>query len=306
MPIDPCFAALVAEPRNVLRALRSEDALPAFRAAAEAPLRAITGPAVDSVETHHAAADDRSVAIRLYRPTAETRLPVITFIHGGGFVFCSLDSHDALCRELAVRTGAAVAAVEYRLAPEARFPGAIEDCHAALAWVAAHAASLGLDGDRLALCGDSAGGNIAIATAMLARGQGPALRHLGLVYPVIDPACDSASMAAFADGPVISQAFLQWGWRCYLGSADPHNPLADVGRADLAELPPTTVLTAEFDPLRDEGESFAAALRAVRVPVMARRYSGMIHGFASMSDLTPVAGAALADLAKDLRESLAR
>ena len=262
---------------------------------------------VAAIETHCAKSAERSIPLRLYRPFTNSALqPAILFLHGGGFVIGSLDSHDELCCELALRSGAVVVAVEYSLAPETLFPGALEDCCAALAWLDGGGVVLGVDSSRLAICGDSAGGNLAVGSAVWAQEQGIALRHIGLVYPALDPGCDSASAHELGSGLILTRAFMQWFWSAYLGEGgDPLDPRVAVATADLAGLPPISLAAAEYDPLRDEGEAFAQAARAAGVEVIARRYLGMIHGFANMPQMTPVAGRAIADLATDIARSLA-
>jgi len=248
-----------------------------------------------------------AIPVRLYRPNATARLPLIVYFHGGGFVLCDLDSHDALCRSIANATGFAVASVAYRLAPEARFPEPLEDCYAALVALVARADEWGFDRARVAVCGDSAGANLAAAVALVARDRnGPALRHQGLIYPVTDAACESDSMRELATGYMLSRESMQWFWNCYLARpADAADGRASVLRVeDLSGLPPATVVTAEFDPLRDEGETYADRLRAAGVPVVGRRYLGMIHGFVSMPAVTPLADRAVADLAQDIRAAL--
>lgn len=307
MPIDPCYSELLADPRNTLRPPPPQISLADFRAATAKALVAIDAPAIHEVVPLTIAGSTLPLAMRLYRPSAARNLPVILFFHGGGFVLCSIDTHDVMCRSIALQSGAAVVSVDYRLAPESRFPGPLEDCHMALAWIAANATKLGLDAARIAVCGDSAGGNLAIATALLARQRGPRLYYMGLIYPMIDPACNRASVHTLAQGPVLSLDILRWFWECYLGEhGNAADPLVAVLQADLVGLPPATVLTAEFDPLRDEGEEFAGQLRAHGIPVISRRYLGMAHGFASMPGLTPVAQHVIADLGADLKSAFAK
>lgn len=305
MSLDPCYAEIVADPRNVLRPVPLES-LAEFREAVGAPLLEIEGRAVAEIVDLAIPTATHDISARLYRPTSDRDLPVILFFHGGGFVVCSVATHDAMCRDLALQSGAAVVSVDYRRAPETPFPGPLEDCHAALAWVAAHASTLGIDASRIAVCGDSAGGNLTIATALLARDRGPSLCYMGIIYPMTDPDCAYPSVAALADGPVLSRESLHWFWDSYLGTsrATP-SPLAAVLTADLIGLPPTTVLTAEYDPLCDEGEAFAGALRAAGVPTVSRRYLGMAHGFLSMPALSPVAAYAMSDLGNDLTAAFA-
>ncbi len=246
------------------------------------------------------------VRVRLYRPSGARELPLIVYFHGGGFVICTIEMYDDMCRMLANHSGCAVASVDYRLAPEAPFPGPLEDCYLALKNLAGRGAELGIDPSRLAVAGDSAGGNLAAATALLARERGgPALRYQGLIYPCVDPACDSPSQRAFAENHMLTRSGMLWYWKQYLRSpGDANNPLAAPPLADLRGLPPASLITAEFDPLRDEGEDYADRLRAAGVEVIGRRYLGMIHGFASMPYLTPMANHAVADFGADLRTAL--
>ncbi len=296
MRIDPCYAPILAIPDAALRPPLHDQSIADYRAAIEPALAATIGPRVDRVED----IDADGVPLRLYRPSNAAGLGVVLYFHGGCFTLCSLDTHDALCRELALKSGAAVVAVDYRRAPEHRYPAAEEDGIRALDWVTAHAALLDLDATRIGLCGDSAGAHIAIGVALRAAGTALATRHLALIYPMIDPAVGSASAIALADGPILTGAMLRWAWQVYLGShAD---PLAD---APLAKLPATTLITAEWDPLRDEGEAFGDDLRAAGGVVTARRYLGMAHGFCSMPTLTPVAARAIGDVGADIALALA-
>jgi acetyl esterase len=246
------------------------------------------------------------MVVRLYSPSAAVNLPLIVYFHGGGFTICTLDMYDDLCRTLANASGCAVASVDYRLAPETPFPGAAEDCYLALRTLAARARELGVDPARLAVAGDSAGANLATVTALLARERGgPALRYQALIYPCVDPACASASQQELATGYMLTRESMLWYWEQYLQApGDATNPLAAPVRAELGGLPPATLITAEFDPLRDEGEDYANRLRAAGVAVLGRRYLGMIHGFVSMPYLTPMANRALADVAADLSAAL--
>jgi acetyl esterase len=266
----------------------------------------VFAPAIHAVRDLQIKGAQGPMPVRLYRPSAAPDLPLIVYFHGGGFTICTLDMYDDLCRTLANCSGCAVASVDYRLAPETPFPGPLEDCYLALQTLAVQALDLGVDPTRLAVAGDSAGGNLATATALLARDRGgPALRYQGLLYPCLDPTCASASQKELASGYWLTRDSMLWFWKQYLQSpADALNPLAAPPRAPLAGLPPASVVTAEFDPLRDEGEDYADRLRAAKVEVISRRYLGMIHGFASMPYLTVVANRALADFGADLRAAL--
>jgi acetyl esterase len=261
------------------------------------------GPQMHRVDDYQSAMGD--VPVRIYRPSAES-LPLIIFFHGGGWALGSLESHDSFCRRMAAATGAAVAAVDYRLAPEHPFPAAIDDAWSATRWVVQCGGELGLDTSRLAVVGDSAGGNLAAVVARLARNQGLALRQQVLIYPVIDRRLDRPSMIDNAVGFVLERADMAWFWELYDpdGSAarDPRAVPLAVG--DLSGLAPSLVITAEHDPLRDEGEEYGARLSAAGVATTVRRFDGMFHGFVSMMDLLPAADEALAVVCASLATAL--
>ncbi len=230
------------------------------------------------------------IPVRIYTPEGNPPMGVLVYYHGGGFVLGDLESHDRVCRSLANKAGCVVVSVGYRLAPEHVFPAAADDCYAATKWVAGNAASIGADPARLAVGGDSAGGNLAAAVAMMARDQGgPAIAFQLLFYPVTDCALDTPSQKEFAaDGYVLSRGDMEWFWNHYLGSgadAEKTNPYACPLRAkNLAGLPPALVMTASHDPLRDEGERFAQRLISAGVKVTCTRYEGVTHGFISFAD----------------------
>ncbi len=305
MPVDPCFAPLLADPRNEARPPPAHVSMEKARRAANAAMVGSPGPQLHAVAELAFLADGRWLPVRLYRPSAQADLPILLFLHGGGWVWGSLDTHDALCRELAQRSGCAVVSLEYRLAPETRFPGPADDAFAALRWIWRQAPALGLDPTRLAVGGDSAGGCLAVATALRAREAGIELRHMALIYPALDPACDSPSQREFATGHILTRDAMRWFWRSYLGSDDPTpDPLFAPLGADLGGLPPTSVATAECDILRDEGEALVDRLAAAGVPARRRRYAGMIHGFVLFPQITGTATACLEDLAGDLAAAL--
>jgi acetyl esterase len=307
MALDPAFRALLEMPGMQLTAPPPEITPAMMRELARQTMPPGEPPPINAVSELTVSGPAGGISVRVYRPSAAARLPLIVFFHGGGFVLCDLDSHDGLCRTLANESGFAVASVAYRLSPEARFPEPLEDCYSALKELVARAGDLGFDAERVAVCGDSAGGNLAGAVAILARDRrDPVLRYQALIYPVTDAACDSASMREFATGHMLSHEMMRWFWDCYVAKAAD----ADDGRAsllrtgDLSGLPPATVITAELDPLRDEGEAYADRLRAAGVQVIGRRYLGMIHGFASMPLVTPLADRSVADIAQDLRAAM--
>jgi acetyl esterase len=230
------------------------------------------------------------------------------FFHGGGWVIGSLESHDNLCRALANRAQAIVIAVDYRLAPEHRFPAAAEDCYAVACHVAEHGADYGVDAARLAVAGDSAGGNLSAVVALMARDRGaPRLRHQVLIYPVTDPDFERASYRDNADGYLLTRDAMKWFWGHYVPDAARRTePYAAPQRAEkLGGVAPATVITAEFDPLRDEGEAYAARLRDAGVPATLTRYEGQIHGFVSMFEVFDRGRAAVEQVGAALRDALA-
>lgn len=232
-----------------------------------------------------------TLRLRLYWPDAtgadpSVRRPAVLFFHGGGHVVGSLDSHDLTARNLCHDTGCLTVSVDYRLAPEHKFPAAAEDCYAATKWVADNAAALSVDPTRLAVSGDSAGGNLAIVTAMMARDRGgPALAYQLLVYPVSDYAFDTPSFATYAEGyGILTARGMDWFRGHYLNNeADRTDWRAAPLRGDLAGLPPALVITAECDVLHDEGIALYEKLKTAGVPVEHVEYPGMIHGFYSMA-----------------------
>jgi len=246
---------------------------------------------------------------RIYMPYGTGPFPVLVYLHGGGWVIGDLEAYDATCRALTNAAGCLVVAMEYRLAPEHKFPAAPEDCYAATCWVAANAAAIGGDPRRIAIGGDSAGGNLTAVVAQMARDHGgPALAYQLLVYPVTNYGYDTASYRENADGYLLTRDAMVWFWDHYLRSAaDGNNPLASPLRAnDLRGLPPAMVLTAEFDPLRDEGEAYAMRLQEAGVPVTLKRYAGTIHGFFSLGAVLDQGKQAMADAAAALRTIFAR
>jgi acetyl esterase len=240
------------------------------------------GEVVGSVEDRTIDAEGASIPVRIYKPANATgTLPVLVWYHGGGWVIGSLDGSDYTCRLLTNASGAAVVSVDYRLAPEHRFPAAADDCFAATKWVVDHAVELGIDGSRLAVGGDSAGGNLAAVVSQMAKKSGgPAIRLQLLVYPVTDYSFATPSYAENADGYLLTRESMEWFWSHYLGDHDGSHPKASpIRESDLSGLPAAIVVTAQYDPLRDEGEAYAKRLRQSRVKVEAKRYDGQIHGF---------------------------
>jgi len=224
----------------------------------------------------------RRICVRLHRPVTDRPLPVLVYIHGGGWVWNSVDTHDRLMREYAAASGCAVVGVDYALSPEAIFPQALEECAAVTRWVANRGAEWGLDTSRIILGGDSAGGNLAAGTALLLRETDPALKLRGLLinYGVMDCAMATQSYANFATGHFLTREKMDFYWRCYAPKeADRVSPFASPLRADLRGLPPVLVHIAELDVLADDNRLFAAKLRAAGVAVTEETFPGTIHGF---------------------------
>ncbi|MGW4159693.1 alpha/beta hydrolase [Streptomyces sp. NPDC004788] len=259
----------------------------ALRAAARAHLAEIPPGATDTYA--------RDVPVRVYEGGAG---PVVVFAHGGGWVLCDLDTHDRLCRALAARTGATVVSVDYRRAPEHRFPAAEDDVYAALEWAAARH-----PGRPLVLAGDSSGGNLAAACALRARDhRGPALAGQLLIYPVLDHRLAGESADTYAEGFFHTTAHMRWYWQQYL-DPDTDPVAASPGLADdVSDLPPTLIVLADCDPLRDEGLAYARRLSASGVPVHVQLHTGVFHGFLGGLGLLPEADGALAAAAAWLRD----
>src|SRR5215207_2507791 len=246
--------------------------------------------------------------------TAGGAIPLVAYLHGGGWVLGTLDAFDPVCRALANGSGAIVASIGYRLAPEHPFPAAADDARAAVRWLAAHAQRLGADPARLGIAGDSAGGNLAAVTARRLRDDersgdkavSPRLRFQALVYPVCDSALDTPSYRDNGSGFGLSGESMKRYWELYLGGADGRDPdTSPLRAADLAGLPPAFVLTVRDDVLRDEGEFYARALEAAGVPVTLRRYDGAVHGFFRWLAKAAIARRAVAETGAALRAGLA-
>jgi acetyl esterase len=310
MPIDPQAKALIEAMEGSFPKLHE---MPSGTEARRRIVEAMHDVQPDREPLHHV--EDRripveggEIGVRIYRPSDAPALPVVVFFHGGGWVLCDLESHDAMCRRMANTSGCIVVATDYRLAPEHRYPTAADDCYAALVWAAANAPSFGGDPTRLAIFGDSAGGNLAAVVAQMARDKGmPTLRLQILAYPVIDARCDSHSHRNIGRDYMLWTEEVQWCWQQYLSeAADGDEPYASPIRASsLAGLAPALVMTPEFDPLRDEGEAYARALEAAGVPTKLERYDGMFHSFLTFTNLLPAADRAHEQIANALRSVFA-
>ena len=241
------------------------------------------GPAMAESSDRWVAGRGRRILCRLHRPVDEPGLPVLVYFHGGGWVWSSVDTHDRLAREYAAAGRCAVVSVDYALSPEAKFPQALEECAAIVRWLGANGAAWGIDPARIALAGDSAGGNLALATSLVLRDTGgPALRGILALYPVCDADFGRPSYRAYGAGAYfLTEEKMRFYWSAYArDDADRLNPLAAPLRADLARLPPVLVQLAELDVLHDEGVALAGRLRAAGVETELQEYAGLIHGFA--------------------------
>jgi acetyl esterase len=305
VPLDPQLQAMrdQRERDNVppLYAMSLADA----RAADLASIRAGGGEPepVYEVNDFSIAGPGGELPLRVYRPAIQRPLPALLYFFGGGWVLGTIDTADGVSRSLANSCGALVVVPGYRLAPEHPFPAAIDDCYAAVRWVAGHADEIGADPARLAVGGDSAGGNLAAGVALRARAGGPALVGQLLVYPNTDQLADDQSMRAADDPFLFNRRSVAWYRDHYLAdSADAASPLASPLRAgSLAGLPPALVITAEYDPLRDQGEAYARRLADEGVPAELSRYPGMAHGFFTMAGTVDASRAAIAQAASRLR-----
>ena len=264
---------------------------------------------VKKVEDRVIDAGGVKLPVRIYTPEGSGPLPILVFFHGGGWVLGDCESYDTPCRALANGAGCIVVSVEYRLAPEHKFPAAPEDCYAAAVWTVRNAATLGGDPARVAIGGDSAGGNLTAVVAQMARDRGaPPLVLQVLIYPVTNCALDTASYRANADGYLLTKGAMEWFWNHYTREqSDGTKPYASPLRAsNFANLPPALLITAEYDPLRDEGAAYGAKLRAAGVKVVHSDYPGMIHGFFSLAHILSQGKNLHAEICRELRKAFAR
>ncbi len=301
MPIDPTAAAIIeVMDQSFPRLTEVSFASEARRMVAEQMPRPVDVEEVGRVEDRTIPGSDGPIPIRIYWPATDGRHPGIVYFHGGGFVICGLDSHDGACRRLTNAIDAVVVSVDYRLAPEHPWPAATDDAGVATEWVADHAAELGLDPEGLAVAGDSAGGNLSAVAALMARDRGgPRLAFQLLIYPVIDQGATRGqypSKDENGEGYFLTTEAMDWYTDQYLADPD-HGEDAyasPIKAESLAGVAPACVITAEMDPLRDEGEAYAQALDAAGVPVTQYRALGMFHGFFNMD--------AVLDGAKDAQQ----
>jgi acetyl esterase/lipase len=308
MAIDPQAAAvidlIVKSGRPAYHTLSPKEARQLFRETR--PASTPEPPAIGAVRNLSAG----GVPIRVYRPAGvpdTTRLPVHVFFHGGGWVIGDLDTHDTLCRQVTAAAGISVVAVDYRLAPEHKFPAAADDAWSATTWVVAHAGELGVDATKLAVGGDSAGGNLAAVVALQARDAGaPKIALQVLTYPVTDVGAETQSYRDLADGYMLTREGMRWFIAHYLAKpSDAEDWRASPVRAQsFSGVAPALVITAGFDPLRDEGEAYVQKLRAAGVTVDHLSFGGMIHGFVPMGKLIETGNRAVTHIADSLRYAL--
>ena len=308
MPLDPQAAAYL-QAFAALGVPRLQDMTPAEARARVTPAPQPLQP-VARIENQLIPGPYGSIPIRIYTPLEAAAgqnhggLPLLVFFHGGGWVLGNLDIYDGLCRDLSHASGWKVMSVDYRLAPEHKYPVAVEEAYAAVLWSARNAVELSVDPARIAVCGDSAGGKLAAAVCLMARDRhAPEIAYQVLVYPVTDFSFDTNSYRENAEGFFLTRDAMIWCWEQYLAdNAQGSQPYASPLRAgDFSDLPPAFVLTAEFDPLRDEGEAYAARLREAGVPVQLQFCEGMVHSFFRRTDVFDRARAMIAEIGRLLR-----
>lgn len=306
MPLDPQIAALLEKGSGLapLETLSVAEARARYENRPRPP-----APDVAEISDRVIAGPGGTLRLRVYRPFGPEPHPLLVFFHGSGFVLCSLDTHDGMCRNFCAGAGCVVVSVDYRLAPEARFPAGADDCLAATRWAVAHAGEIGADTARVVIAGDSAGGALAAVTALRLRDEGgPALLGQMLIYPITDHyAPGTASLVENAEGYGLTAAAVRWFWDHYLGpEGDPAHPyVAPLRAPDLRRLPHALIITAEFDPLRDEGEAYGARLQEAGLPIRVVRWPGVNHGFLGWAGWVNAASAAMDEACRWLRERFA-
>ncbi len=309
MPLHPQVKTVLEQmaaagpPLHHLSPVEARKAIEAMRATAGEPER------VAKVENRTFRGPAGNLPVRIYTPDGRGPFPVLVYFHGGGWVVGSIETVDASCRSLANLAGCIVVSADYRLAPEHKFPAAVDDCYAAIRWAALHTASFHGDPARMAVGGESAGANLAAVAALMAqeRGSTPLVLQL-LMYPVLDYSFDRPSHKENGEGYFLTTEMMRWFWRQYLNNdADGESHLASPLRARfLSGVAPAAIFTAEFDPLRDEGAAYAAKLREAGVPVTYKCCEGLIHGFMGMAKVVEPAKKALEDAATALRAAFAK
>ena len=307
MPLDPQAQAVIDQLATLgLPPVHTVTPAEARRNAQSRPRAA--GPEVAKVEDRMISGSGPDVPVRIYTPVGPGPFPILVWFHGGGWVVGDLDSADGTARHLTVGAECVTVSVDYRLAPDTKFPGPADDCYDVTVWAAQNAASINGDPNRIAAGGDSAGGNLAAGISLMARDRGnPSLQFQLLVYPVTAHDFTTTSYQDNAEGYLLSKTSMEWYWDQYLASpADASNPYAaPMAATDLSNLPPALVITAEYDPLRDEGEAYGARLKDAGIATTCTRYNGMIHGFFGMSAVMDQAKNAIAEASAALKQAFA-
>ncbi|MEQ9359476.1 alpha/beta hydrolase [Coleofasciculus chthonoplastes] len=305
MPLNDSTQLLLNQIKQLgLPSLNELDPIQAREQATQANQLSHKPEPVALVENRLIPGSQIDIPIRIYTPAGNPPFPILVFFHGGGWVIGNLEAVDSICRTLTNQAGCIVVSVDYRLAPEHKFPAAVEDAYTATEWVAKNAASFQGDPKRIAVGGDSAGGNLAAVVALLSRDRKfPSLRYQVLFYPATQYGFDTDSHRQNGKDYLLTTELLVWFWHHYLSSAaDGQNPQASPLLADdLSNLPPALIITAEYDPLRDEGEAYGMRLQKAGVSVKMTRYDGTIHGFVGMAQVLDQGREALAEAAVALQ-----
>jgi acetyl esterase len=311
MPLDPIMKAfldqMAAQPGPQMYELEPAQAREVFAA-----LMQLAGPKdvpIGKVANLTCPGPGGDIPLRIYTPVAagHEALPALVYFHGGGYVIGNIETHDGLCRMFANEAGLCVISVDYRLAPEHKFPAAVEDAYAAVAWIEANASDIGIDANRLAVGGDSAGGGLAAAVAQLAlKNGGPTIDYQMLLFPVARIGSDTKSMRDCAQGYFLERATLDWFYAQYLGAdADKSDPrMSPLAAKDVAGLPPAYIMVAGFDPLHDEGVEYAEKLKAAGVSVTVAEYPDLVHDFIYLQAVLPQAPEAVKGAAAALKGAL--
>lgn len=301
MTLDP-------QAQAILDIMATVETPPLSETSPEAMRKNMTAPPpeqveqVAKVENRMISGADGDIPARIYWPSDAKDLPILVYYHGGGFVVCDLETHDGICRALTNKAETIVVSVDYRLAPEHKFPAGPEDCYAATKWVSENASSLGGDASRLSIGGDSAGGNFAAVVALMAKERGgPSIDHQILLYPVTDNNLNSQSYLDNAEGYFLTREMMGWFWGHYVEDDGLHPHASPLRADDLSGLPRALVITAQYDPLRDEGQAYAKRLVEAGVDVEEKEYAGMIHGFATMIGVLDQASDSLVQISNRLK-----